>query len=267
MKITMFSQSLQRHTDLVVALPSEPVSAENSASPYYQRPVKMLLTLHGYQGSGEEFMLTGNLHQLAEKYNLAVVCPSGENSFYLNQTGTGRAYDDFVSVELPAFLRRHLGLFASREDTLVCGFSMGGFGALHVGLGHPEQFCGIVAVSSALVIYTVAGMRPGYRDIADYDYYRQVFGEPDQVLESRNNPEVLLKYLKAEKRPIPSIYMACGTEDPLLESNQTFAQFLNRQGISFRFDQEMGIHNRVFAIPHLEAGIRYQLELQQKTQC
>lgn len=261
MTITMFSQSLQRHTDVFVSLPPDPPSEEDQKSPYYQRPLKTILMLHGYNGSGRGVMLTWNVQNFATKYNLAVVCASAENSFYLNQKGTGRAYGDFFGIELPSFLRKHLGLFLSREDTLIAGFSMGGFGSLHVGMSHSEQFGGIIAVSSAMLPYSVAQMKPGHNDIADYDYYKQTFGEPGEVLQSTNNPEILLMNMKREGHSIPPIYMACGTEDMLFEHNQKFACFLREQKISFRFDTEPGLHNQEFAIPHLDTGIRYLLSL------
>lgn len=266
MTITMFSQALQRHTEVLVAFPPEPGKREKNRS-YDQRPVKTLLLLHGYNGSGREFMLTGNVQNLAAKYNVAIVCPNGENSFYLNQKGTGRSYGDFFGKELPAFLRQYLGLCAAREDTMIGGFSMGGFGALHVGLSHPEQFGGIIAVSSALVIYNVAQMKPGDRDLADYDYYKQTFGEPKNVLQSTNNPEVLLINLQRNGGSIPPIYMACGTEDMLLEYNRRFAQFLTEHALQFHFDQQPGGHDRDFGIPHLDAGLRYQFSLQESALC
>lgn len=139
---------------------------------------------------------------------------------------------------------------------------MGGFGAFHVGLSHPEQFGGIAAVSSALVTYDVAKIKPGHNDLADYDYYKQTFGEPADVLQSTNNPEVLLMNLKKNGHLAPPIYMACGTEDVLLAPNKTFARFLTEQGVPIRFDLEPGIHNREFAAPHLDAGIRYLLQQQ-----
>ena len=37
-------------------------------------------------------------------------------------------------------------------------------------------------------------MKPGGQDgLANYEYYRECFGDLDKVLESDNNPEVLVK--------------------------------------------------------------------------
>ena len=137
---------------------------------------------------------------------------------------------------------------------------MGGFGALHVGLSHPEQFGSIIALSSALIIHQVATMTPGFSNpVADYDYYAQTFGDPAAVLTSRNNPEVLVRDLKAAGAAIPSIYMACGTEDFLVESNRAFAAFLKEQQVPVKYEEGPGVHNWDFWNPHMDAAIRYHL--------
>ena len=118
-------------------------------------------------------------------------------------------------------------------SALIAGFSMGGFGALHVGLSHPEHFGQIVALSSALITYQVANMRPGEATnaLADYDYYASTFGDPAQVLSSRNHPETLVREQLAAGVKLPELFMACGTEDFLLEPNRRFRDFLLSQGI------------------------------------
>lgn len=77
---------------------------------------------------------------------------------------------------------------------------MGGFGALHTALTFPDSFGKVAALSSALIIHSIASMKPGDDNgIANYDYYRECFGEPENVIQSDNNPETLIKsWLTAE---------------------------------------------------------------------
>ena len=75
-------------------------------------------------------------------------------------------------------------------------------------------------------------MKPGEGNpVANYEYYRECFGDPAKLHESDNNPEVLAKKLKAEGKKTPKIFMACGTEDFLLEPNRAFHKFLTDTGI------------------------------------
>ena len=43
--------------------------------------------LHGFSGSTQDWLTGSLIQELALKYNLAVVMPAGENSFYLNGKG------------------------------------------------------------------------------------------------------------------------------------------------------------------------------------
>ena len=98
------------------------------------------------------------------------------------------------------YVRNTFGLAKSAEDTFILGMSMGGFGALHTGLSYPDRFGKIGAMSSALIVHEVAGMKPGMDNgVANYEYYRECFGDPDRVLESDNNPETLVDKLESRK--------------------------------------------------------------------
>ena len=53
--------------------------------------------------------------------------------------------------------------------------------------------------------------------------------------ESDNNPEILVKKMKAAGKETPDVFMACGTEDFLLPVNIEFRDFLEREGIHVDF--------------------------------
>ena len=77
-----------------------------------------------------EWPLRSNITELAYKYNLAVIAPSGENRWYVDHTGEDEKYGRFTGEELVAITRKMFALSDRREDTLISGFSMGGFGAI-----------------------------------------------------------------------------------------------------------------------------------------
>ena len=82
--------------------------------------------------------------------------------------------------------------------------------------------------------------------VANYEYYRECFGDPSKLQESDNNPEYLVKKLKAEGRKLPGIFMACGTEDFLLEPNRAFHKFLTDEGVDHVYEESEGIHDMNF---------------------
>ena len=259
--VRFFSTSLCGVTSLQVILPNDLPPMMRQGNPHYQRPMKTLYLLHGYSGGDQDWLLNSRIGELAGQYNLAVVCPGCGNNFYLDGPETGRKYATFVGQELPAYIGSTFGLSTKREDVFIGGFSMGGFGAVHTALAYPEQFAKVLSFSAALIHHNVEKMTPGFTDpIANYDYYRLVFGDPTELPHSPNNPEFLLKQLKAQGKQIPDIFQCIGTEDFLYGENQIFRQFLTEQKIPFVYQETSGVHDFVTVGKFLEQGLKFLTE-------
>lgn len=262
LSMNFYSQSLARIVEFKMILPNDVPRFISQNNPHYKRPAKTLYLLHGYSCNSSDWMTGSNIQELAGKYNLAVIMPSGENSFYLNAKGTGHSYCTYIGEELVAYTRATFGLSERKENTLIGGLSMGGFGALHTGMTYPETFGGIIALSSALIIYDVKGMKEGEsNEVADYDYYHAVFGDLDTVDRRDCNPEVLIQKLLEKGEKLPRLYMACGEQDFLLENNRRMAHFLEvRKVPDFVYRETPGAHDWKFWNEHLEPGIGWVLK-------
>ena len=152
-----------------------------------------------------------------------------------------------MGEELLGYVQRVLGLAKTKEDTYIMGMSMGGFGALHTALYYPDKFGTATALSPALIVHEVASLKEGEgNEIANYEYFRECFGDPAKVLESDNNPETLIKKIKAEGKECPKIFMACGTDDFLIENNRNFHKFLESEGIEHTYVEDKGQHDMEF---------------------
>ena len=243
-RIEYYSKALRRETSFEVLIPNDP----REGQPLPAEPMRTLFLLHGYTGKAGNYVP----FELPYQYGFAIVMPSAENSFYLNGLSTGHAFQTLVGEELVDYVRRTFRLALRPEDTCIAGLSMGGFGALHTGLAYPHTFSKIGAMSSALIQHEVAGMKPGGgNDVANYEYYRECFGEPYELLESDNNPETLIRKLKAAGEKIPEIYMACGTEDFLIENNREMHRFLEAEGVPHEYHEAPGVHDMVFWTEHI----------------
>ena len=81
---------------------------------------------------------------------MIVVTPNARNafdgSFYRNSPTTGN-WEDFVHRDLVAFIDRRYRTIRNRSGRGIAGHSMGGYGALWVGMRHPEVFSAIYALS------------------------------------------------------------------------------------------------------------------------
>ncbi len=138
---------------------------------------------------------------------------------------------------------------------------MGGFGAIHTALKYPEYFGKMFGLSSALIVNGIKGMKPGsHNDIADYDYYTQIFGDLDKLDESENNPEYLVTERLKKEEKIQPIFMACGSEDFLLNENHEFRDFLLKNKVDFTYKESTGIHDWKFWNEYLEPAIQWLIE-------
>ena len=238
-RIEYYSDALQRETAFELLLPNDPHWGVK-ANPQTKRT---LFLLHGYKGKAGNWVP----EDLAYQYNFAIVMPTAENSFYLNGISTGHAFQTMLGEELVDYVRRTFNLARTRENTAIAGLSMGGYGALHTGLAYPETFGKIAALSSALIVHGIAHMKPGEgNSVANFEYYRECFGEPELLEESDNNPENLIRKLKSAGEKIPEIYLACGTEDFLLEPNREMHRFLTEEGVPHEYHESPGTHDMVF---------------------
>lgn len=243
--IRFFSNSLVRPVTFQMIIP-------NGAAGYSREKTKTLFLLHGYTGDAGNWVP----EYLCERYNFAIVIPNGENAFWLDGISTGHKFCSFLGKDLLGYVRDIFGLARGREDTYIMGMSMGGFGALHTALYYPEDFGKAAALSSALIVHKVAEMTEGcYNPVANYEYYRECFGEPSKLLGSDNDPEALVKRIKSGGKPMPEILMCCGTEDNLLENNRQLHAFLERENVAHFYEESAGGHDMEFWNRYMEKFI------------
>jgi Predicted esterase len=252
---TFFSTSMRRLVSFDAFLPVETIEIPG-VSPAPRPPMKTIYLLHGYSGICSDWLYGARVQELALRLNYAVIMPSGENSFYLDDVEKGELFGEYVGRELVEFTRKLFGLSPRREDTYIGGYSMGGYGALRTGLKYRETFGGIVALSSALIIKSISKLKPGESTpIASYDYYRRVFGDLGALVGSDKDPEALAKKIKAEGSPEPLLYMACGTEDFLLAENRDLHEGLVRAGFDHNYVEGPGVHDFKFWDDYLERAL------------
>jgi putative tributyrin esterase len=258
--LSFYSKSLCRPVPVTILLPNDAREWYLNNNPEYDRPPKTLFLLHGYSGDDKDWITGSNIVDLSFKYNMAVILPNAENGFYLDGKATGYAYGTFLGAELVEYMRRTFSLALKKEDTFAAGFSMGGFGALHTVLKYPETFSRGTGLSSANIVHTLAHMKPGTENgIANYEYYTQIFGNLETVEDSENNPEVLVRQIKKRGGILPDIFMACGTEDFLIEQNRQTRDFFISEGLNVSYHESSGQHNMIFWNEYIEPAVKWML--------
>ncbi len=259
LQINYRSKALRRLTTFNALVPMETFEAPGQ-EPVKRGPVKALYLLHGYTGNYTDWINGSPVQELSEKYNIAMFMPSGDNFFYLDDTDMGALYSEYVGNELVEFTRQMFSLSDKREDTFIGGYSMGGYGAIRNGIKYSERFGRVIALSSAMITYNIAGMSPDYKNaFADYKYYARVFGDLNKLLGSDKDPEALIKEKKAAGQPIPDIYIACGTEDFGIQANRRYHDFLTAEGVAHTYAEGPGAHNWTFWNEYIEKALKWAL--------
>ena len=244
-EVNFISKCLMRTVTFNAIIPVDKFGpqAENAE----QKPLKTLYLLHGIFGNYTDWVNGTRIQTWAEANDLAVIMPSGENRFYLDDEKSGELYGEFIGKELVEFTRKLFPLSDKREDTFIAGLSMGGYGAIRNGLKYAENFGCVIGLSAALVHDT-------WKDADNSapiftfrrNYYEAIFGEYDKVKGSDKDPKALLLKLKEEGRPVPKMYLCCGTEDGLITANRDFRDFLNENGVDLTYVEGPGKHDWVF---------------------
>ena len=256
-RMEFHAQTIMQHANFAFVLPNDVEMAEVKDPRHYNRPTKSLILLHGLTGTDTDWLFGGVAQEMAIQYNLAVFMPTAGNFFYLDRGYPGGNWGSYVGEELPDYIRKVFGYCDKREDTIIGGLSMGGYGTIHTALNYPGRFCAAIALSSALRIHAIAaGMQDG---VMPPEMFRDVFGAPDTLLNTDKDPEWQYKRLKAAGKDIPSIYLAIGTEDSLYAPNQEFRRFLEEQQADFRYEDGPGGHNWTFWNEYLNRGLAWVL--------
>ena len=225
----------------------------------FQPPYPAIYLLHGLGGSSSRWLHYTNIRGLAEKSGIAVILPSGENSFYLDVPVKNGCLGDFwayVGEELVQVTREMFPLSHRREDTFISGMSMGGYGALRNGLKYHETFGRIAVFAGAVHFYEYPRewvMTQGNvcGELAD-------FGDLDQTEATDRNPRTLIAQIEALNRAdgtdrFPQVCMMCGTEDALLGANEALAGALSAAGARVEWRPVPGRHDFAFCDRNLPA--------------
>jgi len=251
-QVNCLSQALSRTVTFNVILPIEQQNVSKKKPP---KLYKTLYLLHGMFGNHTDWITHTRIELWASHHQIAIVMPSGDNSFYVDLDHTGDLYGAFIGEELVHLTRRMFPLSSKRSDTFIGGLSMGGYGALRNGLKYHQTFSSIVALSSALILEPLVS-KPKRRRIANEHL---VFGDLKQALNSDKNPKWLIKQLLDEDVKLPRMYIACGLKDPLLDVNRDFVAFLSNHKIKFTYIEDKGQHDWEYWDKHIQKALPWLL--------
>jgi len=252
LQVSFFSTSLMRSVPLNILIPADSMGP---GGPQPKKPYKSLYLLHGYMGNCTDWILNTDISGISQQLNLCVIMPSGENSFYVDHP-SGMKYGEYVSRELVDFTRRLLPLSDKREDTIIAGLSMGGYGAIRNSLKYPDVFGYTIALSSALILNAAISSTYENNPMGiNRGYYEAVFGDLDKLKGSDMDPERLAEKIIIENTTPTDLYIACGYNDALVFSNRELHSYLDKIGYPHKYEEGPGTHEWPFWKTYLRRGL------------
>ena len=245
-----FSESLGIQTSAYVIIPQGSAVGEirehhGEKSTETSGKYKCLYLLHGLSDDHTIWLRRTSIERYADTYGICVVMPAGDKSFYTDMM-YGNKYYTYIAHELPKRICQFFNVSSKREDNYIAGLSMGGYGALKVGLREYERFCSAAGLSSCADVSRVKEMFP--------EVARNVFGEANEV--KREDDLFALAEQTADKQNAPRLYMGIGTEDFLYEDNQKLKAHLESLRHDLTYRESEGTHNWKF----WDEYIQYVLE-------
>ncbi|WP_413532173.1 alpha/beta hydrolase [Empedobacter brevis] len=198
---------------------------------------KTVYILHGYSGNPERTIQSDipDLQQKANDYSTIYVIPDGNyNSWYVDSPiDSSSQYKTFIGEELVHYIDKHFPTEVDRSKRGILGWSMGGYGAMHIGVAYPKTFS-IVGSSCGALNFELLG--------ENYQNY-----QVNKVLGDFLSLDATYKIYENENKMKTNhqfYILDCGTEDvEMLEMNRVFHQHLTDKNIKHLYIESDGSHN------------------------
>ena len=243
--LDFYSETLGMHSSVTVIIPQRgsrgQIGADQKAG---DDEYRVLYLLHGLSDDNTIWLRRTSVERYSEKYGICVVMPNCHRSFYTDMK-YGGAYYTFLTRELPMRMKEFFKISDRREDTFIAGLSMGGYGALKAAMREPQQYAAGAGLSA------VVDIKSFYEQWKDA-VYAITGGEKVAPEEDLYELADIHKYGEIK----PRLYIGCGRQDMLYESNQAFLPKLKECGYDLTYRESDGNHNWAF----WDEYIQYVLE-------
>lgn len=223
--LSVWSAVMQRGIGVSVIVPDNAVDGR-------QVPAVYLLPGYGDNHLRGYLGLT-NVRTLADCLGVLVVVPDPKNSWYFDSpVDSTLRYETFVACELVAYVDSCYPTVADRAHRAVTGLSMGGHGALYLGLRHQDVWGAVGSMSGGV----------DFRGFPDKWCLKDCLGPIDKGRElwDRNTVMAQLPLLKDGSL---CLIIDCGTEDFFYNVNEALHARLRELGIRHEYTTRPGRHD------------------------
>lgn len=227
--VTFHSSALDRDMQYRAVLPA-------NIAPGQKFPV--LYLLHGGGGGFRDWSNYSDIASYAG-HGLVLIMPEGHSSYYTNSADRPKdRYEDYIVHNLIADVEQRFPVLSGRANRAIAGVSMGGFGAVVLGLKHPELFVFAAGLSSALDVPS----RPfSIKRFNQWRDHRAIFGPWESQRRRESDPYLLVR--SVDPATAPYFFLTCGEQEGLLAANRKFASLLQARHFRHEFHTRLGGHD------------------------
>lgn len=216
----------------------------------HKGPFPVFYLLHGLSDDYSAWQRWTSLERYVRDLPLIVVMPDAHRSFYCDATH-GHAYEAAIVEDLISFVDTHFRTIRGAKGRAIGGLSMGGYGAMKLGLKYPNKFCSISAHSG--VYLHVAERWWEQPDGRWPEELKRIYGDEQACVSN----DVFPLAEKLDPKKAPAIWMDCGQSDALLRDNQTLHKHLKKLKIKHEYHEFPGDHNWAYWDEHIQQALEF----------
>lgn len=215
---------------------------------YYteKRQYQVLYLLHGMTGNYTDWTSHMDLVPLATKYNVIIVCPDGQDSFYYDSPVDPKMqFESYIIKELIPAVDEKYSTVPDRSGRVITGLSMGGHGAMWLALRHQDLFRAAGSMSGALNVAAIPQSKEIERVIGGHDNWTAYSA---------------ISLIPTLKEGTLQLIIDEGNGDFLYDQNMAFHKALRKAGISHTFHLRPGKHTWDFWTESLPRHMKFFFE-------
>lgn len=236
--IAVFSPKMNRDIKNTIILPKQYACSQDSFPVIY--------LLNGYDGDYKAWCMTKpNLDKLATDNGVIFILPDGQDSWYIDSpVDSTMQFETYLTAELLPYIDNNYRTKAAPEYRAITGLSMGGHGALHTAIKHPELFKNVGSMSGGV-------------NIAPYTSkwkLQNLLGDPVENEQQWYNSNVT-NLAKGLENGVLNITIDCGVDDFFFDINNNLHQLLLENKVDHDYTVRPGGHSH----PYWRNSIDYHI--------
>lgn len=234
------SNAMQKDLKAVVILPANYETLD---------AVPVLYLLHGASGNYANWITrVPALTELADRYQMMVVCPDGNtDSWYWDSPlNAAYRYETYVGKELPNWIDERYKTIKGKEGRAITGLSMGGHGALYIAMKHQDTFGAAGSTAGGVDIRSFAGNWSMASHLGPYAEHPE-----------RWTQHTIMGLLHLLKPNGLSLIIDCGIEDFFYEVNEALHKQLLYRNIPHTYITGPGKHDWAYWTKSIRTQMQY----------